>query len=55
MSEPGDPLASWTDRLLRLGADISPEDARRFVHDLYARAQADVDDERAEAEFQREE
>ncbi|MEV7489691.1 hypothetical protein HFP69_03140 [Streptomyces sp. ARC12] len=55
MSEPGDPLAPWTDRLIRLGADIAPEEARRYVHDLYVQAQADIDKERAEAEFEREE
>ncbi|MER6345241.1 hypothetical protein ACWC10_15210 [Streptomyces sp. NPDC001595] len=55
MNEPGDPLAPWTDRLLRLGPGIPPEDARRFVHDLYTRAQADSDEERAEADFEREE
>jgi hypothetical protein len=55
MNEPGDPLVLWTDRLLRLGPGIPPEDARAFVHDLYARAQADRDEERAEADFEREE
>lgn len=55
MNEPGDPLASWTGRLLRLGVGIAPEDARKFVHDLYAQAQSDLDSERAEADFEREE
>ncbi|MFB8021558.1 hypothetical protein ACFC36_23635 [Streptomyces rubiginosohelvolus] len=57
MSEPDDPLAPWTDRLLRLddGDGVAPEAARSFVHDLYVRAQADIDKERAEAEFEREE
>ncbi|GGR11557.1 hypothetical protein GCM10010497_11780 [Streptomyces cinereoruber] len=55
MNDPGDPLAPWTDRLLRLGAGIPPEDARTFVRELYATAQADRDDERAEADFEREE
>ncbi len=55
MSEPVDPLAPWTDRLLRLGDGIAPEAARSFAHDLYAQAQADIDKERAEAEFEREE
>ncbi|MFB7481129.1 hypothetical protein ACFUEM_22575 [Streptomyces anulatus] len=55
MSKPGDPLAPWTDRLLRLGPGIAPEEARRYVHDLYVQAQADIDKERAEAEFEREE
>ncbi|MET8937857.1 hypothetical protein ABZX28_12725 [Streptomyces rubiginosohelvolus] len=55
MSEPDDPLAPWTDRLLRLCDGVAPEAARSFVHDLYVRAQADIDKERAEAEFEREE
>ncbi|MGW6462625.1 hypothetical protein [Streptomyces rubiginosohelvolus] len=55
MSEPDDPLASWTDRLLLLGDGVAPGAARSFVHDLYAQAQADIDKERAEAEFEREE
>ncbi|MER5202581.1 hypothetical protein [Streptomyces sp. NPDC002825] len=55
MTEPEDPLGPWTGRLLRLGPGISPEAARSFVHDLYAQAQSDRDDERAEADFQREE
>ncbi|MGW4839081.1 hypothetical protein [Streptomyces globisporus] len=55
MSEPDNPLAPWTDRLLRLGGGVPPEAARSFVHDLYAQAQADIDKERAEAEFEREE
>ncbi|MEU3607083.1 hypothetical protein AB0E83_16795 [Streptomyces sp. NPDC035033] len=53
--EQGDPLAAWTERLLRLGGGISPEDARTFVHDLYTHAQSDRDEERATAEFEREE
>lgn len=55
MSEPDDPLAPWTDRLLRLGDGVAPEAARSFVHELYVQAQADIDEERAEAEFEREE
>ncbi|KOX26052.1 MULTISPECIES: hypothetical protein [unclassified Streptomyces] len=54
-SGPGGPLGPWTDRLLRLGTGIPPEDARAFVRDLYARARADRDEERAEAGFEREE
>ncbi|MFD8011192.1 hypothetical protein [Streptomyces sp. NPDC058955] len=53
--EQGDPLAAWTERLLALGTGISPEDAKAFVHDLYNHAQAALDAERAEVEFQREE
>jgi hypothetical protein len=55
MKETGDPLGPWTDRLVRLDPGISPQDARGFVHDLYVRAQADRDEERAEADFEREE
>ncbi|MFF2777322.1 hypothetical protein ACFVU3_20720 [Streptomyces sp. NPDC058052] len=50
-----DPLAAWTGRLLTLGAGISPEDARAFVQDLYAHAQSELDEKRAEADFAREE
>ncbi|WP_282694587.1 hypothetical protein [Streptomyces sp. CC208A] len=53
--EQGDPLAAWTERLLRLGDGISQEDARAFVHELYTHAQSDLDAERAEADFEREE
>lgn len=53
--EQTDPLAAWTARLLRLGPGISQEDARAFVHDLYAHARSTLDEERAEAEFVREE
>ncbi|NML51842.1 hypothetical protein HHL19_23125 [Streptomyces sp. R302] len=53
--EQGDPLAAWTERLLGLGAGISPQDARSFVRDLYTHAQATLDAERAEAEAAREE
>ncbi|WP_158708626.1 hypothetical protein [Streptomyces bikiniensis] len=55
MNEPGDPLAPRTDRPLRLGTGIPPEDARTFVRELYAAARADRDEERAEADFEREE
>ncbi|MFF0201385.1 hypothetical protein [Streptomyces sp. NPDC005017] len=55
MTETTDSLDAWTSRLLGLGEGISPEAARTFVHDLYAHAQADLDEGRAEAEFQREE
>ncbi|MFF5635951.1 hypothetical protein [Streptomyces sp. NPDC012825] len=55
MNESGDPLALWTDRLLRFGTGIPPEDARTFVRELYAAGQADRDEERAKADFEREE
>ena len=50
-----DPHREWTQRLAALGPDISADKARRFVHDLYDRAQADLDDKRTEAEYEREE
>ncbi|MFB7942624.1 hypothetical protein ACFWIN_20680 [Streptomyces sp. NPDC127049] len=53
--EQTDPLAGWTARLLRLGPGISQDDARAFVHDLYAHAQSTLDADRAEADFVREE
>ncbi|MFK0211004.1 MULTISPECIES: hypothetical protein [unclassified Streptomyces] len=55
MTVPDDPLGYWTGRLLRLGVGISPEEARKFVHELYAKARSDLDAERAEADFEREE
>ncbi|WP_353940243.1 hypothetical protein ABII15_00685 [Streptomyces sp. HUAS MG91] len=50
-----DPHGAWTKRLISLGPDISADKAREFVHDLYDHAQSDLDDERTEAEFEREE
>ncbi|MER5951725.1 hypothetical protein ABT127_37375 [Streptomyces sp. NPDC001904] len=50
-----DPHREWTQRLTSLGPDIPADKARKFVHELYDHAQADLDDERAEAEFEREE
>ncbi|MGY3340660.1 hypothetical protein ACVW0K_006759 [Streptomyces filamentosus] len=50
-----DPLAAWTERLLRLGGGMSPDDARAFVHDLYAYAQSTLDETRADADLEREE
>ncbi|MGV9455326.1 hypothetical protein [Streptomyces sp. NPDC003635] len=55
MAESNDPLDSWTSRLLLLGEGIAPEAARTFVHDLYTHAQADRDEEREEADLEREE
>ncbi|WP_338701917.1 hypothetical protein V2W30_31655 [Streptomyces sp. Q6] len=50
-----DPHDAWTRRLPALGPGISQDSARQFVSDLYAHAQSGLDDERAEAEFEREE
>ncbi|MEO3764181.1 hypothetical protein [Streptomyces sp. B5E4] len=52
---PEDPHGEWTSRLLSLGPGIPPAAAREFVHDLYVHAQSDLDEERAEADFEREE
>jgi polyhydroxyalkanoate synthesis regulator phasin len=51
------PIDEWTHRLRDLTgtSDSDPEEARRFVTDLYRAAQADQDEVRAEAEFEREE
>jgi Spy/CpxP family protein refolding chaperone len=51
------PIDDWTHRLRDMTGESSSdlEDARRFVHDLYTAAQADQDEVRAEAEFEREE
>ncbi|MGW0121226.1 hypothetical protein [Streptomyces sp. NPDC003327] len=51
----GDPHADWTERLLGLADGIRREDARRFVHDLYAHAQSELDEVRAKADLEREE
>jgi hypothetical protein len=55
MTQPSDSLDPWTDRLRTLSPDISREDASRFVHDLYQRAQTDRDQERSDADYEREE
>nr|WP_164395229.1 hypothetical protein [Streptomyces harenosi] len=55
MTQPSDSLDPWTDRLRTLSPDISREDASRFVHDLYRRAQTDRDQERSDADYEREE
>ncbi|CAL9483612.1 hypothetical protein SUDANB58_03105 [Streptomyces sp. enrichment culture] len=55
MTQPSDSLDPWADRLRTLSPDISREDADRFVHDLYQRAQTDRDQERSDADYEREE
>ncbi|GHJ92407.1 hypothetical protein SNE510_19260 [Streptomyces sp. NE5-10] len=50
-----DPHHAWTPRLSSLGPGTAPGRAREFVHELHAHAQSDLDDERAEADFEREE
>jgi len=55
MAADNDPHREWTQRLTTLGQDIPTDKARQFVHDLYDHAQSDLDDERNEAEFEREE
>lgn len=52
MSEPFD---TWTDRLQDLGTDVDAEKAEGFVQELYRAAQVDLDQERAQADFEREE
>jgi hypothetical protein len=51
------PIDVWTHRLRDMTgeSDSDREEARRFVIDLYMAAQADQDEVRAEAEFEREE
>ncbi|MEV5883588.1 hypothetical protein AB0L74_12845 [Streptomyces sp. NPDC052020] len=55
MTQPSDSLDPWTDRLRTLSPDISREDARRFVQDLYQHAQTVRDQERSDADYEREE
>jgi hypothetical protein len=54
-----DPLGPWTEHLRDLtdksNPDAADDTAARFVHDLYAAAQQDLDEQRAEADFEREE
>ncbi|MFJ4923522.1 hypothetical protein [Streptomyces sp. NPDC088725] len=50
-----DPRETWTSRLRDLSDEVPPENAERFVNDLYAAAQADLDEQRAQADFEREE
>ncbi|MBB0242752.1 hypothetical protein [Streptomyces alkaliphilus] len=48
-------IDSWTARLMELAGALDRETARGFVHDVYRGAQSDLDSERAEADFEREE
>ncbi|MFI5757749.1 hypothetical protein [Streptomyces sp. NPDC051569] len=50
-----DPIDTWTHRLQDLTSELNPDRAHRFVEDVYRAAQADLDEKRAEAEFEREE
>ncbi|NLU68337.1 hypothetical protein [Streptomyces sp. HNM0574] len=50
-----DPLARWVERLLALSDGIDRAEAEKFVRELYAAAQSDLDADKAESEFQREE
>ncbi|SCD74899.1 hypothetical protein GA0115240_122310 [Streptomyces sp. DvalAA-14] len=50
-----DPIPDWTDRMRDLTEDLNPETCDRFVRDLYEAAQNDLDEQRAKADFDREE
>lgn len=51
-----DPLGSWTEHLKDLTNTRTTDDAEaQFVRDLYVAAQDDLDEQRAEADDQREE
>ncbi|MFD8425521.1 hypothetical protein [Streptomyces sp. NPDC059466] len=52
MTEPPD---RWVDRLKDLTGDSSGKKAEEFVHDLYTAAQNELDAQRAQAEYEREE
>lgn len=52
MTEPAD---VWVNRLKDLTGDSSGKQAEEFVHDLYAAAQKELDAQRAQAEYEREE
>ncbi|MFJ8010331.1 hypothetical protein [Streptomyces fagopyri] len=53
MTEPSD--ATWVNRLKDLTGGESREKPEEFVHDLYTAAQNELDAQRAQAEFEREE
>lgn len=48
-------ISAWTERLLREAPSLPPEQARRFVHELYFAAQRALDEEVWEADFERDE
>ncbi|TXS71540.1 hypothetical protein EAO69_22385 [Streptomyces sp. me109] len=50
-----EPSEKWVDRLKELTGEPPGEKAEKFVHDLYTTAQKDLDAQRAQAEFEREE
>ncbi|MFE1272313.1 hypothetical protein [Streptomyces sp. NPDC058758] len=50
-----DPHDAWPRRLLPLGPGIAPGRGRTVVHEPYAHVRSDLDAERAEAGFEREE
>ncbi|MEY9846993.1 hypothetical protein [Streptacidiphilus sp. MAP5-3] len=50
-----DIITAWTERLRVQAPGLSPERARRFVHDLFYAAQRELDKEQAEADYDREE
>ena len=46
---------TWVERVRSLPAKPSREEAEALIHDVYESAQKDLDDQRAQAEFEREE
>ncbi|MFC4033209.1 hypothetical protein ACFO3J_17180 [Streptomyces polygonati] len=50
-----DPMGTWTDRMQELSEELPAETCHRFVRDVYEAAQDDLDEQRAEADFAREE
>lgn len=45
----------WVERLKDLSREPSEEQAKAFVDELYSAAQEDLDTQRAQAEYEREE
>ncbi|WP_405578102.1 hypothetical protein [Streptomyces sp. NBC_01190] len=50
-----EPAETWAKQLQDLTGDSDEKSAAEFVRDLYECAQNDLDDQRAQAEYEREE
>jgi len=45
----------WVERIKKIDGDSGETEVRELVHEVYQTAQKDLDDQRADAEFEREE
>lgn len=48
-------IEEWTTRLLALSSNLDQSRARAFVEEIYATARRDLDEERSEADYERDE